>query len=137
MTDSDENLTISQMSDVVGVSANTLRYYERVGLIRPVARNHGRHRRYSSADVEWVRFLLRLRATGMPIARMREYAALREGGDATLRPRLTLLEAHGARVRDLIEQLHAHEAALRTKVAWYREQLSAADDGSRVEENDD
>ena len=49
------------MSAATGVSAHTLRYYERAELIRPVARNAGNQRRYSAADVEWVTLLLRLR----------------------------------------------------------------------------
>lgn len=71
MAEEETCLTVAQMSAATGVPAHTLRYYERVELIRPVARNSGNQRRYSAADVEWVKFLLRLRETGMPIAQMR------------------------------------------------------------------
>lgn len=93
MAEDERGLTVAQMSGATGVTAHTLRYYERAELIRPVARNSGNQRRYSPADVEWVKFLLRLRETGMPIAQMREYAILREQGPATTEPRLRLLEA--------------------------------------------
>ncbi|MBT9606096.1 MAG: MerR family transcriptional regulator [Microbacterium sp.] len=115
------------MSVATGVTAHTLRYYERAGLVRPVARSSGNQRRYSAADMEWVRFLLRLRETGMPIARMRDYAALREQGPATTEPRLRLLEAHQAGLREQIARLRAHETALVEKISTYRDDLAAID----------
>ncbi|MAP64383.1 MAG: MerR family transcriptional regulator [Microbacterium sp.] len=125
MAEDEVGLTVAQMSAATGVTAHTLRYYERADLIRPVARNSGNQRRYSSADVEWVRFLLRLRETGMPIAQMREYAALREEGSATTAPRLRLLEAHQAGLREQIARLRVHEKALAEKIATYRGDLAA------------
>jgi DNA-binding transcriptional MerR regulator len=138
VAEDEADLTVAQMSDATGVSAHTLRYYERAGLIRRVARNSGNQRRYSAADVEWVGFLLRLRETGMPIAKMREYATLRERGPVTTEPRLRLLEAHQAGLGEQIARLHAHEKALaedglradvdnlpRPKIAIYRDDLAA------------
>lgn len=122
------------MSVATGVTAHTLRYYERAGLVRPVARSSGNQRRYSAADVEWVRFLLRLRETGMPIARIREYAALREQGPATTEPRLRLLEAHQAGLHEQIARLRAHETALIEKITTYRDGLAAID--ASTERND-
>ena len=90
-----------------------------------MARNSGNQRRYSAADVEWVRFLLRLRETGMPIARMREYAALRERGPMTTEPRLRMLEAHQEGLREQIVSLRTHERALAEKIAIYRDDLAA------------
>lgn len=113
------------MSAATGVTAHTLRYYERAGLIRPVGRNSGNQRRYSASDVEWVRFLLRLRETGMPIAQMRDYAVLREQGPITTGLRLQLLEAHQLVVHEQISRLRAHEKALTEKIATYRDDLSA------------
>jgi DNA-binding transcriptional MerR regulator len=125
MTDDETLLTVAQMAEASGVTAHTLRYYERAGLIRPVARNAGNQRRYSAADVEWVAFLLRLRQTGMPIARMREYADLRQLGDTTIEERLHLLEAHQNTVREQIALLRTHENALDAKMRVYRRTLSA------------
>lgn len=123
MTDNEAGLTVAQMSEATGVTAHTLRYYERAELIRPVARNSGNQRRYSAADVEWVRFLLRLRETGMAIARMREYAGLREQGSVTTASRLRLLEAHQAGLLEQIARLRAHERALTEKISTYRDAL--------------
>jgi len=125
------------MSDATGVPAHTLRYYERVGLIRPVARSSGSQRRYSAADVEWVRFLLRLRETGMPIARMREYAVLREKGAPTVEPRLRMLEAHRADLRAQIDRLHSHEKALAAKITTYRHDIAALGHIDRQKGTDD
>lgn len=125
MAEDEVSLTVAQMSEATGVTAHTLRYYERAELIRPVARNSGNHRRYSAADVEWVRFLLRLRETGMPIARMREYSALRERGPMTTEPRLRMLEAHQEGLREQIVSLRTHERALAEKIAIYRDDLAA------------
>lgn len=112
------------MSAATGVTAHTLRYYERVDLIRPVARNSGNQRRYSAADVAWVEFLLRLRETGMPIARMREYAELRAQGPSTTASRLGLLQDHRASLHARIARLRAHKRALDTKIAIYQDDLT-------------
>lgn len=123
MEENEAGLTITQMSEATGVTAHTLRYYERAELIRPVARNSGNQRRYSAAVVEWVKFLLRLRETGMPITQMREYAALREQGSVTTAARLRILEAHQTILREQIARLRAHEKALAKKVVTYRDDL--------------
>jgi DNA-binding transcriptional MerR regulator len=125
VAEDEAGLAVAQMTVATGVTAHTLRYYERAELIRPVARNSGNQRRYSAADVEWLKFLLRLRETGMPITRMREYAVLRERGPATTEPRLRLLEAHQAALREQIAGLRAHEKALAAKIATYRNDLAA------------
>ncbi|MDQ1176985.1 MerR family transcriptional regulator [Microbacterium sp. SORGH_AS_0421] len=127
MGSDDVGLTVAQMARTTGVSAHTLRYYERVGLLRPVVRTAGKQRRYRDSDVEWVAFLLRLRQTGMPIAQMREYADLRHRGDATKRSRLDLLEAHQLALRDRIAELRAHERALSDKISVYRQALPVLD----------
>lgn len=115
---------MAEMSAVTGVSGYTLRYYERAGLIEAVTRTSGNQRRYQPGDVEWVRFLLRLRETGMPIAQMREYADLRAQGAASIRARLALLAEHHERLREQITTLHGHERALRAKVETYRQMLA-------------
>lgn len=125
------------MSVATGITAHTLRYYERAELIRPVARNSGNQRRYSAADVEWVKFLLRLRETGMPIAQMREYATFREQGPISTEPRLRLLEAHQEGLREQIARLRAHEKALAAKIATYRDDLATLQTHRQNGMNDD
>ncbi|WP_205850153.1 MerR family transcriptional regulator [Nakamurella flava] len=124
-------LSVAEMAAVTGLTAHTLRWYERVGLIRPIARTSGGRRRYDEQDVGWVAFLLRLRETGMPVAQMREYADLRAQGPATTRARLAVLERHQAALREQIARLQSHDAALADKIAAYRDTLLGAD--SRVD----
>ena len=78
------HLTIDDVTQRTGLTAHTLRYYERIGLIAPVGRAAGGQRRYAAADMEWIEFLLRLRTTRMPIGMMQSFAALRAAGDATV-----------------------------------------------------
>ena len=86
--------TIAEVAALSGLSAHTLRYYERIGLLDPVARVHGGQRRYDAKDLAWLAFLQRLRATGMPIRDMQRYAELRRQGDSTLAARRALLKGH-------------------------------------------
>ena len=79
----DAGYTIRSMAERCGMTAHTLRYYERVGLIQPVGRARNGHRRYSEADEAWLNFLHCMRATNMSIREMQRYAELREKGDAT------------------------------------------------------
>ena len=75
------SLTIQQTAEACGLSVHTLRYYERIGLIKPIPRRSNGHRLYRAEDLNWIAFLLRLRATGMSIGEMQRYAQLREQGD--------------------------------------------------------
>lgn len=111
-----ETLTVREASEFTGLSAHTLRYYERIGLIEPVARNSGGHRRYAQTDLEHLKFLHCLRDTGMPIQRMQEYATLASQGRATLDARLELLESHKRDVQTHIRELEEKLAIIDAKI---------------------
>ncbi len=96
--DTNEWLTPMEMAERCGVSAETLRYYEREGLLDRVARGEGNHRRYSADDVAWVGVLRCLRVTAMPIREMKRFAELVRLGDAGVADRVELLEAHRVEV---------------------------------------
>lgn len=113
-------LTIADAARTSGLSVHTLRYYERAGLIDDVDRATSGHRRYSEADMAWVETIRCLRATGMPIARIRRYAELvRTGGNE--RQRLALLEEHRAAVRAQLAEVQGHLAFVERKIATYKE----------------
>jgi DNA-binding transcriptional MerR regulator len=114
-----ELLTIEQAAERTGLSAHTLRYYERIGLLDPVGRATSGHRRYVTKDLAWIEFLTRLRATGMPIRYMQEFAALRRQGDTTIARRRALLEAHQQMVQKHIEELQQNLEAISQKVEMY------------------
>ena len=120
-----EVLTISDAADALGLSAHTLRYYERAGLmLDPVGRTAATHRRYTEEDLGWITLLTRLRGTGMPIRRIREYADLVRAGEGTEPERLALLEAHREAVLEQLEQVQRSLAAIETKIDFYRERSS-------------
>ncbi|WP_129841363.1 MerR family transcriptional regulator [Streptomyces sp. RFCAC02] len=127
LPDREPALTITQVAERTGLSPDTLRYYEKAGLIERVGRTTGNQRRYAAADLAWLEFLLRLRATGMSIAGMQRYAALRAAGDTTVAERLALLRAHRAELADRIRTLRRNASALDTKIQTY-EALLAADE---------
>jgi DNA-binding transcriptional MerR regulator len=104
----EETYTIAEVAERTGVTAHTLRYYERIGLL-DIGRQASGHRRFSSHDLDRVVFIGRLRATAMPIREVQRYFALVGGGPSTEAERLALLEAHRSIVRD---RLHELESAL-------------------------
>ncbi|CAB3782618.1 putative HTH-type transcriptional regulator [Paraburkholderia ultramafica] len=112
-------LTIGQVAETIGVSTHTLRYYEQAGLIRPVGRTQAGHRLYSPADLDWLLFVMRLKATGMPIAGMQAFAALRAQGQPTMGARRDLLAAHRDAVLARIAELQSNLGAIVDKIAYY------------------
>jgi DNA-binding transcriptional MerR regulator len=118
-------LTISDAARVSGVSAHTLRYYERAGLLEPVNRGASGHRRYAEEDLTRIQFLTKLRSTGMPIRQIREYADLMRRGDDTHEARLALLEAHRDAVRARLAETERNLELIDYKIDFYRERLAA------------
>lgn len=116
-------LTIAQVSERTGLSHDTLRYYEKAGLIERVGRSTGNQRRYQAADLAWLEFLLRLRETGMSIADMQRFAALRAAGNVSVAARLAMLRAHRAELADRIRTLRRNAAVLDHKIDHYEQLL--------------
>jgi DNA-binding transcriptional MerR regulator len=104
-----------------GLSIDTLRYYERIGLVEPPARDSGGRRDYSDEDLAWLGFLTRLRTTGMPIRMMREYAQLRHLGDGTASMRRQILVEHRTGVRERIAELRSCLDVLDYKISHYED----------------
>ncbi len=115
-------LTISAAAEATGLSVDTLRYYEKIGLIAPVDRTSGA-RRYSEADMRWLEFLVRLRATGMSMRDMQRYALLLRQGStaASVAQRKALLEEHAKRVEADIEVLGDTLKYIRKKIRTYKD----------------
>jgi DNA-binding transcriptional MerR regulator len=115
-----QELTIAQAADAVGVSAHTIRYYERAGLLAPIDRNGSGHRRFTDEDIAWLVTCTRLRATGMPIRRIREYAELVVAGDGNEASRLAILEAHRREVIERMREIEHNLEAIDRKIELYR-----------------
>jgi DNA-binding transcriptional MerR regulator len=114
-------MTIAEAAERSGLSAHTLRYYERIGLIHPVDRGTNGHRRYGRDDLEWLDLLIKLRTTGMPIRQMVEYAELVRTGPRTVARRRAMLERHRAEITARMAELEDTAAVLDRKIAMYHE----------------
>ena len=102
-------MTIAQVSEKYDITPDTLRYYERVGMIPPVGRTPGGLRSYTAEDCGWVELAKCMRSAGLPVEVMVEYVKLHQQGDATIPARRDLLvEQH----KRLLEQKAAMEATL-------------------------
>jgi DNA-binding transcriptional MerR regulator len=130
MSEGGSTMNIREFAEHTGLTAHTLRYYERVGLMGSIGREANGHRVYGPQDSQWVSFLHHLRETGMSIREMQRYCALREQGDATLQARLALLERHTDKVAAQLRAQHEHLARLRDTVTAYQQKL--ARHGGRV-----
>ncbi|GAA4004773.1 MerR family transcriptional regulator [Deinococcus rubellus] len=111
-------LSIGEVAARLGVSVHTLRYYERAGLL-DVPRQESGVRRYSGREVELLRFLLALRATGMPIALIRRYIGLARLGEVSETERRALLVQHREDVLARMRALKTDLGAIERKIELY------------------
>ncbi|SFR71077.1 DNA-binding transcriptional regulator, MerR family [Agromyces sp. CF514] len=117
--------TPAQVVERTGFSLDTLRYYEREGLIGPIDRTAGGRRTYRQEHLDWLGLVRCLRDTGMPIADLKRYTALADD-ESTLAQRIELLERHDREVQASIDLLLEQQRHLHEKIAWYRGQAAAA-----------
>jgi DNA-binding transcriptional MerR regulator len=112
-------MKIGELAQRSGLSAHTLRYYERIGLLPRAHRNSSRQRDYDPTILTWIEFLRRLKTTGMPLREMLRYARLREVGPKTEAERRRLLETHREQVRSHLAELQCCLASLDFKISNY------------------
>jgi len=122
-----EQYTIDDVAERTGLTKHTLRYYEREGLLPPVAKASSGHRRYTDDDIGWVRFLQLLRATGMPIREAKEFLALTWAGDHTIPQRVEVLTEYRAALVERMARDVEHLEALNRKIDYYSGVLQARD----------
>ena len=115
-----DKLTIQEVATATGLTAHTLRYYERIGLIHPINREENTRRCYTADDVGWIDFLLKLRAIGMSIKDMQQYAELQRQGDATLPERVEMLKALRDNVESHIDEMNQHLKLIYYKIDYYQ-----------------
>ncbi|MED3855130.1 MerR family transcriptional regulator [Priestia megaterium] len=116
-----ENLfSIQQVASMTGLSTHTLRYYEKIGLIKNVQRAQTGYRQYTDVDLAWIQFLIRLRVTGMPMLKMKQFSDLRQKGESTITARKELLEEHYNDVLGKIEELELNSHRIEEKIAHYK-----------------
>ncbi len=114
------NYYIGEFSKKFGISIDTLRYYEKIGLIYP-ERDNVNKRIYSEKDIEWLKFIIRLKETNMPIKHIKYYSKLRYEGDNTIQERLELLNEHMNRLKAEKEKIEENMQHLKEKITIYND----------------
>ncbi|MGE6729945.1 MerR family transcriptional regulator [Streptomyces sp. NPDC059900] len=122
-----DRYTISEVVAFIGLTAHTLRWYERIGLMPHIDRSHTGQRRYRNRDLDWLTFVGKLRLTGMPVADMVRYAELVREGDHTFTERQELLEQTRRDVRTRITELQDTLAVLDYKINFYADARPASE----------
>jgi DNA-binding transcriptional MerR regulator len=128
-------MKIGDLAKRSGLSAHTLRYYERIGLLPYADRDRSGQRDYGAEILTWIEFLGRLKTTGMPIRDMLRYAELVGGGKDTLGQRRQMLEEHRERVRAHMADLKACLRVLDGKIAFYTEAEERTEDDGQEKGN--
>jgi DNA-binding transcriptional MerR regulator len=123
----EDHYTISEVVALSGLSAHTLRWYERIGLMPHVDRSHTGQRRFSNRDLDWLAFVGKLRLTGMPVADMVRYAELVREGDHTFDERQELLRRTRRDVLGRIAELQDTIAVLDHKIGFYADAHRASE----------
>jgi len=115
--------SIGEFSEIINLSIDTLRYYEKVQLIL-VERDTAGRRRYTETDLNWILFIKRLKETGMPIKEIKEYAFLRYQGDSTMSQRLHMLEQHRQFVLEEKAKWESNLEHLDEKISIYKGKIA-------------
>ena len=120
-------MTIAEVSQKYGISADTLRYYERIGLIPPVPRNRSGIRDYDEASCGWVELMKCMRSAGVQIEALIEYVALYQQGDATLDARKELLKEQREQLLARMAEMQASLDLLNQKIDRYEQGMMTAE----------
>lgn len=116
-----ETVTIKEVSQKYNISNDTLRYYERVGMIPPVTRTAGGIRDYGESDLGWVELALCMRGAGLPVEAMIEYVKLCQQGDSTIEARMLLLKEQMETLLEQKAQIESTIKRLDFKISRYEE----------------
>ena len=112
-------MTIKEVSEKYNISQDTLRYYERIGMIPEISRTPGGIRNYQESDLGWVELAICMRSAGLPIEALIEYVKLYQQGDATIAARLQLLQEQRESLEEQKAQLEKAMNKLNYKISRY------------------
>ncbi|WP_099466842.1 MerR family transcriptional regulator [Konateibacter massiliensis] len=116
-------MTIAEVSKKYNLSADTLRYYERIGLLPAVTRNSSGNRDYTEEDCRWVSFIKCMRSAGLSIETLIEYVALFQRGNETIGVRKELLLEQRKQLAEKIDELQSTLTYLDHKIDGYEERM--------------
>ncbi|MEC0182354.1 MerR family transcriptional regulator [Paenibacillus peoriae] len=102
-----------------GLPASTLRYYEKEGILPDVGRDEGGRRVYTDKQIDWIRFVMAMKDTGMTIEEIKAYLELNAKGQATIHERRDLLVAHKKKVEEHMAQTQSNLEKIIQKIAYY------------------
>ena len=120
-------MTIAEVSRKYDISADTLRYYERIGLIPPVPRTRGGLRDYGEESCGWIQLMKCMRAAGVQIEALIEYVDLFQQGDATLDARKALLVEQRDQLVSRMAEMQASLNLLNQKIDRYEQGMMTAE----------
>ena len=125
--------SIQEVSKKTGLSAHTLRYYEKEGLISGVGRTQGGFRQYSDEDLEALGLICCLKNTGMSLQEIARFMELTHQGDRTLKERVELLREHRENVLERVSEMQRHLEKVTWKLNYFTEKLNAYEAGVKNE----
>jgi len=114
-----KNFTIQEVADKFGLSAHTLRYYDKEGLLPFIGRDKSGNRSFTELDLDWVALISCLKNTGMPIKEIKRYSDWSTKGSVTAGERKAMLSAHRDEVLRQIEELKINLALIDKKIGFY------------------
>ena len=118
------SFSIKEVSEKLGIPPHTIRFYEKEGLLPAIRRDPNGNRLFEHKDLDWMEIMLRLRATGMSVAVIKQMVALAAKGDSTIPERKAILERHKLELQRKQEELDKAKEALNKKLAIYESFLS-------------
>lgn len=111
--------SIKEVTIKTGISAHTLRFYEKEGVLPFVKRDASGNRIYDDENLEWMDFIMALRSTGMPLVDTKRYVELYEKGDCTIQERKQMMLDHKTKVEEQMMQFHRYLEKINYKLALY------------------
>lgn len=116
-------MTITEVSNRFELSQDTLRYYERIGLIPSISRNKSGVRDYTEEDCKWIEFIRCMRNAGLPIEVLIEYVGLFSQGDETIEARKELLIEQRTQLVSRMEEMQKTHDRLNRKIETYEQAI--------------
>jgi DNA-binding transcriptional MerR regulator len=113
-------MKISEAAKECGLSTDTIRYYEKSGMLPEIRRGADGHRRFAQREIDWLTLLYWLRETGMPLRQMQRFTTLAKAGDETINDRRQILLDHSAELQARRALIDKCEGVLAIKIASYQ-----------------
>lgn len=114
-------MNIKKVAEEVGLSADTIRYYERIGLVPPITRTESGIRDFQQNDLEALEFVKCFRAAGVSVESLIDYMALFQKGDSTSQARLEILQGEHDKMQERYNDLGKALQRLEYKIKGYKE----------------